>query len=117
MSGRPQLNESRTVALATVSGTVTGRIEFGPGDVRGPANWHITGIQVKTNRPGVAPIPRANVYKDYVSDGSQQGFTYDGSFSPGSGECDLTRGNTLIVIWTGGQAGDLATVTITGEKW
>jgi hypothetical protein len=117
MTGRAQLNESRSVTLATVSGVVTGTVSIGPGDVRGPANWEITGVLIKTSRPGVAPIPLAQTYKDYVSEGSSQGFTYDGSFSPGSGSCVLVRGQVFIVVWTGGQAGDLATVTLTGEKY
>lgn len=107
------LNQAATVTLdSTGSGTVT----IGPNSSTGPATWHITGVILQTNRPGVAPIPRAQVWLDQQNPQGSQGLSYDGSFAQGT--CDLTivRGQSLICQWDGGQAGDQASITVTGTK-
>lgn len=114
MSERYRLNAADTVTLDG-SGSGTGRL--GPSAVRGPATWNVTGVILRTNRPGEAPVPRAEVYIDRVSPECLQGITYDGSFAPGRCNFTITRGQTIIVVWTGGQSGDDASVTVTGEKW
>lgn len=111
---RYPLNKAVTVTLnASGSGTAT----LGPDAGRGPANWSVDGVILQTNRPGQAPVPRAVVYLDDQSSGSTQGLTYDGSFAQGRCNILVVRGQQIIVTWTGGQAGDTATVTVTGEKW
>lgn len=105
-----QLGLSKTVTLATVSGVVTGRISIGPDDQRGPATWVIDTIIMKTTRPGTAPIPRVAVDLD----GTDQFLSYDGSFKQASGTCTVVRGQKLNAVWTGGTAGDVATLTVTG---
>lgn len=107
----------------TAAGTVTfdatgsGTARLGPDAVRGPANWQVTGVILKTSRPGEAPVPRAEVYIDRVSPECLQGITYDGSFAPGRCSFTIARGQVIIVVWSGGQSGDTASVTATGEKW
>lgn len=111
---RYRLNAADTVALdATGAGTA----RLGPSGVRGPANWQVTGVILKTDRPGEAPVPRAEVYIDRISPECLQGITYDGSFAPGRCNFTIARGQTVIVVWSGGQNGDEASVTVTGEKW
>jgi hypothetical protein len=114
---RRTLNIGGSVSLATVAGVVTGTVTLGPEFSPGPANWRIDGVIIQTNRPGVAPIPRAQVYLDLIAPANSQGITYDGSFSQGSCDINLSRGGRLLVQWIGGTVGDLASVTITGEKW
>lgn len=109
-----RLNAADVVTL-DAAGDGTGHI--GPDAVRGPANWRVTGVILKTSRPGQAPIPRAEVYVDRISPECLQGITYDGSFAPGRCNFTIARGQSVIVVWTGGQAGDTASATITGEKW
>jgi hypothetical protein len=104
---------SGKVGVLDASGSAT--LEIGPD--RGRTNWRVTTILLKSSRPGLAPIPRAEVYLDAMDAGSRKGLTYDGSFA--SGACDIlvTRGQHLICHWTGGQAGDSVEFTVNGEQW
>lgn len=118
MPGKP-LNISGQVTLALSGGVVTGRVVLGPGlnGDRGPATWHVDGVITKTSRPGVAPIPRVEVFLDDPNNpGASQGVSYDGSFDQGPTSIDLTRGQTLTAVWTGGTAGDVATFILSGTK-
>lgn len=101
-----------TVAL-TAAGT--GQVELGPD--QGPPNWHVTQIITQTNRPATAPIPRVQLYLDTVAPENSLGLSYDGSFGTASGDQVLVRGQHIIAVWTGGQAGDRASLTINGERW
>ncbi len=111
---RYRLNVAATVVLDAQGG---GTASIGPTGVKGPANWQVTGVILKTDRPGEAPVPRAEVYIDRISPETLQGITYDGSFAPGRCNFAIARGQTVIVVWAAGQAGDRASVTLTGEKW
>lgn len=104
-------------STVTLSASGAGTISLGPDSARGPANWHVTGVIVQTNRPGQAPIPRVVVYLDQQSASGTQGLSYDGSFAQGACDLTLSRGQKLICVWSGGQSGDLASFTVTGEKW
>jgi hypothetical protein len=99
----------------TLDSTGVGTVTLGPDS--GPANWRVTGLIVQTNRPGQAPVPRVQIYLDQVDPSNSQGLNYDGSFAQATGEVALSRGSHLIAVWSGGQAGDRATITATGEKW
>lgn len=112
----PDTRYSLTAGLSvTLGSTGGGQILLGPD--AGPANWRVTGLTVQTNRPGQAPVPRVQIYLDQVDPSQSQGLNYDGSFAQATGEVTLSRGSHLIAVWTGGQAGDIATFTVTGEKW
>lgn len=107
------LNESASVVLnASGAGTVT----LGPSSQRGPAVWNVDGVILQTTRPGLAPIPRAQVYLGDAIPSNSQGLTYDGSFAQGKVDLKVVRGQVLTVSWTGGQSGDTAFVTVTGTK-
>lgn len=106
-----QLNKAASV---TLDANGNGMATLGPD--QGPPNWRIDGVILQTNRPGVAPIPRAVVYSTGTGAQNTEGLTYDGSFDQGAADITLTRGQQLIVTWTGGKPGDIATVTVTGEK-
>lgn len=111
---RVRLTEAVQVVL-DAAGAGTGRL--GPGAGRGPANWRVDGVVLQTDRPGQAPIPRAVVYLDQTSPAGVQGLSYDGSFAQGACDITMARGQELICEWTGGLAGDIASMTVTGEKW
>jgi hypothetical protein len=106
-----------------ISGSVTldangaGRVTLGPQTGPGPANWRVDGVILQTTRPGVAPIPRAQVYLDQDNPSGSQGLTYDGSYNQGTVDLTLGRGSQIIAVWSGGLAGDVASLTLTGEKW
>ena len=93
-----------------------GTVKIGP-DVQGPARWRVTGVIVQTNRPGQAPIPRVQVFLDQSAPAGSLGLSYDGSFAQGRTDITIQRGQNLICAWTGGQSGDVASLTVTGQKW
>lgn len=109
------LSVTGTATLALVSGVVTGQVTLGPGvgGERGTTGWKVTGVIVRTSRPGVAPIPRVTVVDQL---GVDQGVSYDGSFDQGPCDINLVVGQFLVVTWTGGLAGDTGTVTLSGTR-
>lgn len=94
-----------------------GSLQLSIGPDAGPANWKVTSVIVQTNRPYQAPIPRVQLYLDTVDPTNSIGLGPDGSFGQFVGEQTMARGQHVIAVWSGGQAGDQATVTVNGEKW
>lgn len=110
MSSRRQtLNASDDT---TLDANGQGRVELGPDT--GPPYWNVTKYVVTTNRPGLAPVPQCSVYVDSEDSRGLQDTTYDGSKDASEADIDLQRGQHLIAVWTGGQAGDKATLSVTG---
>lgn len=99
----------------TLDSTGGGQVPLGPDS--GPANWRVSSLIVQTSRPGQAPVPRVQLYLDQVDPQNSLGLCYDGSFSVATGDQMLSRGSHIIAVWSGGQAGDRATLTANGEKW
>lgn len=95
----------------TLDASGNGVVALGPDESRGPATWVVDTVIWETSRPGVAPIPRIKVT---TNTGDTKCLSYDGSFGQGAGSATLTRGQSLVATWTGGQAGDRATFTVTG---
>lgn len=107
------LTQGRSV---TLDGTGSGTVELGPGVPNGgPPNWDVTSLVVTTNRVNRAPIPRVVVYLDSVAPGNILCVSPNGSFGQANGSQKLSRGSKLVAVWTGGQAGDIATLTVNGE--
>lgn len=111
MSDRQALNLSADVVL-DASGN--GRLELGPDS--GPPYWNVTKYVVSTDRPGQAPVPQCSVYLDSEDKNGLQDSTYDGSKDATECDIDMQRGQHLIAVWTGGQAGDEASLSVTGWK-
>lgn len=109
------LTKGTSVTLASVAGVVTGTATIGPTS-RGPGTWNVTGVLVSTTRPGVAPIPNIQIWLDQTNPNGIQGISYDGSFSQGTCDITMVRGQNLIATWTGGLAGDVASITVTGTQ-
>lgn len=108
------LNVSASVVLNASGG---GQAAIGPQNTPGTQSWNVTGILVRTSRPGVAPIPACDVYLDNTNDpGSIVATMYDGSRNQGSGTQKLVQGQRLIAVWTGGQSGDIATLVLSGTR-
>lgn len=107
------LNAAATV---TLNASGTGTAELGPA-TQGPPYWTLDTVLLTTTRPGQAPVPRAMLYLDVVSPGNLQGITYDASFGQASADgLRLGRGQKLIAVFTGGQSGDIASLTVVGTK-
>lgn len=108
MSTRNALNEAKRTIL-DASGN--GRVELGPNK---NALWNVTKMMVSTSRPGVAPVPRCTVYLDEESTRGKQGSTYDGSDDESDCDIDVHKGQNLIAVWSGGQSGDTAELSVSG---
>jgi hypothetical protein len=111
----PDLRVSGSTTLATIAGVVTGTVTLGPGrnGDRGPATWTVTGVIIRSSRPGVAPIPRLVITDE---NGTDAGISYDGSFDSGGCNIPMIRGQFLTATWTGGSAGDVVSMTLSGTK-
>lgn len=110
-SDRQALNVS---ASTTLDASGNGRVELGPD--RGVPYWNVTKYLVKTDRPGQAPIPECSVYVDFEDSDHEQDSTYDGSKDASECDIDLSRGQHVIAVWSGGQSGDRATLSLAGWK-
>lgn len=104
----------------TFDASGNGTAQFGPGDSQGPQTWVIDALIWKTTRAGVsaagkAPIPRIEVYLDSTDPSNVQAQSYDGSFGSASGTATVVGNQQIIAVWTGGQSGDIGTITVTGE--
>jgi hypothetical protein len=109
------------------AGTVTfdasgnGTVRFGPSDNnRGPQTWDIDAMLWKTERAGapaagLAPIPRIQVFIDSTDASNARLQSYDGSFGSAHGSQTIVGNQQVVAVWTGGAAGDVGTLTVTGE--
>jgi hypothetical protein len=112
------LNKSSQVVLDATGG---GQCQLGPASNAGKATWNVDALLWGTVRAGVsaagkAPIPRIQIYLDQTDPSGLQAQSYDGSFGSAGGALALNRGSNLIAVWTGGQAGDTASFTVTGTQ-
>lgn len=98
----------------TLNAQGTGQVSLGPD--QGQPYWHVTGVVLQTNRPNASPVPVCQIYLDDPTAGSSLGLTSNGSWKTASCDQMLSRGQHIIAVWTGGQAGDVATMTLSGTK-
>lgn len=104
-----------TSASVTLTAAGAGSVSLGPSQ-RGRARWYVDALLWTTSRPGVAPVPRIQVYLDQQDASGLQAQSYDGSFGSASGTLQVTRPSNIIAVWTGGQAGDVCSITVTGSQ-
>lgn len=115
MAADKKLRVTGSVTLAGLAAAATGTVTLGPGVNGGPAYiWNVTGLVAQTSRPGLAPIPRFQVYKNQALAAYSLGLTYDGSFTSAGADEVIQRGESLVFVWSGGNPGDVATVTLSG---
>lgn len=105
------LNKGKT-ATVPASGTVA--IQLGPGV--GPTQWNVTRVVVKTSRPGTPPIPTCTLYLNTQDEHGLQDVTYDGSFDASDVDLTVYKGASVIAVWAGAQAGDVATLSVYGTQ-
>lgn len=109
MTERQPLNTS---ARTVLDASGNGRLELGPD--AGPPYWNVTKLVVLTDRPGLSPVPQCSVYLDSEDANGLLDTTYDGSKDSTDLDIDVQRGQHVLAVWTGGQAGDTATLSLTG---
>ena len=105
-----------TSAFVVLGASGSGRLELGPADRPGSPYWTVKRVVVGTNRPGLAPVPSMALYLDSEDESGLQDVTYDGSRDSSEVDIDMQRGQRLIAVWSGGQAGDRAFLSVTGWK-
>jgi hypothetical protein len=102
----------------TLDANGNGQLTLGPDQSSGPATWHCEVVfwTVDDASIGVSPIPRIQIYIGSSSPQNLVGQDYDGSFGSGTSASSLnvTRGQELIAVWTGGHPGGSASLTVTG---
>lgn len=108
-------------ASVTLDASGAGTVRFGPADNnRGPQTWVIDAFLWETSRSGssaagLAPIPRVQIYIDTTDPANKRCQSYDGSFGSAHGTETIVGNQQVVAVWTGGQSGDIATLTVTGE--
>lgn len=108
MTTTTQLNTGKS---ATVNASGVARVEIGPGQLE---TWHITTVAVKTSTNTLEPI--AEVYLGPPSPVNLLGGTYTGSLDAGPENVVLQQGQFITCVWTGGDVGATATLSLSGTK-
>lgn len=93
----------------TLDGSGNGTVSFQSNG----KNARITNLFVKVST--TTNQARCNIYRGQVSDSNIVNVTNSGSTGASlSGNIDITDGETIYVVWTGGDAGSTATATFSG---
>jgi hypothetical protein len=107
------MNETSSVFL---NGSGNGTVQLGPLTAR--EVWYPDGCSVKANN---TPTNEA-VCQIFVGNTATQDNFRDASFTGSSGDATdkiagkLSKGSYVFAVWTGGDAGVQAYLTVTGEK-
>lgn len=105
------LNVGTTVVLdASGNGRATLSPSFGP------ALWHVRSVAVRTSQPGAGSIPQCALYRATEDANGYIDTTYDGSADATDVAFDLAQGTEIIAVWTGGNPGDTATLSVYGTR-
>lgn len=103
-----QLNEHASVTLNAAG---TGQTSMTPNRLE---TWHLTRQAVSVTSNVKEPI--AQVYVGSVSPANLLAGTYTGSLDSSDEDQTILPGTPLICVWTGGDAGAVATHSIFGQK-
>ena len=103
------LNRSTDI---TLDGSGNGVARIGPSF--GPPIWHVTNTQIRTSSPGQGDIPMCVLYRGTQDSQGYVDTTYDGSADSCDIPYDIVQGSQAIAVWTGGNPGDTATLTVIG---
>ena|SRR5882672_7726210 len=75
--------------------------------------WQVTRTTVRTNQAATAvPIPRVDMYRSCVSDGSFLEGTYSGNLDISDTAHSFDPGEQMLLVWSGGIAGTIASATL-----
>ena len=105
------LNQGTTIVL---DANGDGRATLGP--TFGPPTWHVRSIAVRTSQPGAGSIPLCATYRATEDANGYIDTTYDGSADATDVAFDLVQGTEIIAVWTGGNPGDVATLSVYGTR-
>lgn len=103
------LDESGSV---TLDANGRGQVILAPESFR---TWTVTTINVRTNQGTTqVPVPQVTVYLGSVGDGSIVAQSWMGNRSTATGNTLVQPSQPLIIEWTNGVVGSLATVSLYG---
>jgi hypothetical protein len=109
---RLPLNESAVTTLAGAVDTATGRARIGP--TRAGVRWDIRTISITSS--STVAIPQAELFLGEPGAASFKDGTYTGSRNSTNIEITLYSGQYFTVVWTFGDPGATANVTVTGDN-
>jgi hypothetical protein len=78
--------------------------------------WNVTAQAVLVNNGVATNVPTFLLYNGAVSPGNLLGGSYTGSNDSADFAVTLTPGQILTGVWSGGDAGMLATLSISGTQ-
>ena len=108
------LQASQSASFVADGQSSIARVWIGP-SVAG-TKWMIKRITVSTNSPGVLDgASRCRVYLNTETPTALIGGTYSGDQDTNETDVKLYETDKLIVVWTGGDIGSIATVFVQGE--
>jgi len=87
-----------------------GTVEMGP-SLNG-VTWHVTSIAISVEPRPSTSEPECAVYQK----GTFIGGSYSGSLDSANGSWELQTQEKIKAVWTGGDAGKTATLTLMGKE-
>jgi hypothetical protein len=106
-------------AFVVLNGSGNGTAKIGPLTAR--ETWYPEQASVKVSFAGANPTNEA-ICKIYKGDGATDNNFKDGTFTGSSGDATdkisgkMQQNNFIFAVWTGGDAGATAYLTVTGKK-
>ena len=110
MRGR-QLNEAVSVSFSGSAGNAGGTGFLGPG--RYGIIWHVTRILTNASTPTTQQLT-LQVYRGAATPSAFLTGTYSGQQDADDIRLDLSYGDQLACVYSGGNPGDVGTVTLIG---
>lgn len=100
--------------VVTLNASGYGYVKWGP--QKAGESWSLDSINVSTTQasPNSANVPTVRVYKNAISASHQVGGTFSGIQDTAGGNLTVYQGEKLIIEWTGADANQTGTVTISG---
>jgi hypothetical protein len=108
------LYESRNATFVGTGNLATAQVEI-RNDIYG-THWTVKTVQISTDSPQTYGASRFLLYLNSVTAGGIRDSTYQGDGATSETEIKMRAGDKLIGIWTGGDAGSIATLTIRGDS-
>lgn len=77
--------------------------------------WNISRVTTTCTSPNTNQVT-FTIYRGYISPGMQIGGTYSGQQDSDETSINLKTGDQLVGQWTGGNSGDVGTMTVFGTQ-
>ena len=97
-------------ATADASGKAVARL----GPDRAFETWQIRTVTVQSTSSTL--VPQARVYRNHEAVSALLGGSHTGTLDTAQTDTELRSGESLVVVWTGADAGAECTVTVEGES-